>query len=106
MLNGQQGVFLREVEHVEDYVLVTIVLAVVDGVHHFYNGLAFMNNLCLAVKSDDGQFALHQYAVIHSGVVVPAQFLAGREYICLLCANLNKSTLIFVSLQSPNIKPI
>ena len=72
MLHGQQGVFLGEVEHVEDYVLVTSVLAVVDGVHHFYYGLALMNNLGLAVQSYDGQLALHQYAVIHNGVVVPA----------------------------------
>ena len=40
MLNCQGQVFLREVEHVEDHILIASVLAVVDGVHHLYNGLA------------------------------------------------------------------
>ena len=34
MLNCQGQVFLREVEHVEDHILIASVLAVVDGVHH------------------------------------------------------------------------
>ena len=40
MLNSEWHIFLREVEHVEDHILIASVLAVVDGVHHLDNGLA------------------------------------------------------------------
>ena len=85
MLNGQQGVFLREVEHVEDYVLVTPVLAVVDGIHHFDNWLALMYDLGLTVQSYDGQLALYQYAVIHNGVVVKAALFWGAAFLFYNC---------------------
>ena len=81
MLYGQRQIFLREVEHVEDTVLLAAVLAVVDGTYHLYDGLALMHHLRLAILSDDGQLALHQYAVVHGYVVVPAQLLASREHI-------------------------
>ena len=55
MLYGQGHIFLREVEHVEDTVLLAAVLAVVDGTYHLYDGLALMHHLRLAILSDDGQ---------------------------------------------------
>ena len=79
MLDCQRQTFLRKVEHVEDDGLRATVLAVVDGVHHLDHGLALVNGLLLAVLSDDGQLALYQYAVVHHGMVVPAQLLAGGE---------------------------
>ena len=53
----------------------------VDGVHHLHDHLALVYRILPAVLSDDGQLALHQYAVVHHGVVVPAQFLSGGELI-------------------------
>ena len=81
MLHGQRQVLLREVEHVEDAVLRAAVLTVVDGTHHLHDGFALVHHLLLAVLPDDGQLALHQYAVVHHGVVVPAQLLPGGEHI-------------------------
>ena len=81
MLHGEGQVLLREVEHVEDDGLRAAVLAVVDGVHHLDDGLALMHHLLLAVLADDGQLALHQYAVVHHGMVVPAQLLACGEHV-------------------------
>ncbi len=81
VLDSQWQAFLRKVEHVEYDWLGASVLAVVDGVHHLYNSLAFMHGFLLAILSDDGQLALYQHAVVHDGVVVPAQFLAGREHV-------------------------
>ena len=79
VLHSQLFAFLREIEHVEDDVLITAVLTVVDGTYHLYDGLSLMYYLGLAVLSDDGQFTLHQYAIVHYGMVVPAQFLTSRE---------------------------
>ena len=59
MLNSQLFPFLGEIEHVEDDVLVTAVLAMVDGTYHLYDGLTLVYYLRLTVLSDDGQFALH-----------------------------------------------
>ena len=81
MLYGQGQIFLREVEHVEDTVLLATVLAMVDGAYHLYDSLALMHHLRLAILSDDGQLALHQYAIVHGYVVVPAQLLASRKHI-------------------------
>ena len=53
----------------------------VDCIHHLYDGFTLMNNLLLTVLTDDGQFALHQYTVVHHGVMMPAQFLTSREHI-------------------------
>ena len=53
----------------------------VDGADHLYNSLTLMNDLLLAVLSDNGQFALYQHAVVHHRMVVPAQFLSGGEHI-------------------------
>ena len=55
MLYGQGQIFLREVEHVEDTVLLATVLAMVDGAYHLYDSLALMHHLRLAILSDDGQ---------------------------------------------------
>ena len=81
MLHSQREVFLREVEHVEDDGLRASVLAVVDGAYHLYDGLALMHHLRLSVLSDDGQLALHEHAVVHGHMVVPAQLLTGGEHI-------------------------
>ena len=72
MLHSQGQTLLREVEHIENGGLGTSVLTVVDGVHHLYYWLTLMHHLLLAVQPDDGQFALHQYTVVHHGVVVPS----------------------------------
>ena len=64
MLHGQGQTLLREIEHVEDDGLRAAVLAVVDGVHHLDDGLALMHYFFLAVLPDDGQFALHQQAIM------------------------------------------
>ena len=53
MLHGEGQVLLREIEHIEDDGLRAAILSVVDGVHHFYDGLALMYGLLLAVLSDD-----------------------------------------------------
>ena len=81
MLYCQLLAFLREVEHVEDEVLRTSVLAVVDSVHHLYDGFALMYDLGLSIQSDDGQFTLHQYAIVHHGMVVPAEFFPCGEHL-------------------------
>ena len=81
VLHGQWQTFLREVEHVEDDRLGASVLTMVDGIHHFHDSLAFMHHFVFAVLADDGQFALHQYAMIHHGMVVPAQLLTGRNLV-------------------------
>ncbi len=75
----QRQSFLREVEHVEDGGLGASVLAVVDGADHLDDGLARTDDLFRPVLGDDGEFALHQHAVVHHGMVVPAQFLSGGE---------------------------
>ena len=66
---------LGEVEHVEDDILRAAVLAVVDAVHHLYDGLALMHHLCLTIQADDAQLALHQYPIVHHGIVVPCLFI-------------------------------
>ncbi len=81
MLHRQGQAFLREVEHVEDNGLVASVLAMVDGAYHLHDGLALMHYLLITVLVDDGQFALHQHAVVHHGMVMPAQLLSGRYLI-------------------------
>ena len=67
--------------HVKDDGLGASVLAMVDGVDHLYDGLTLMYYFLLAVKTDDGQFALHEYAVVHHRMMVPAQLLPGRELV-------------------------
>ena len=46
VLDSQWQAFLRKVEHVEYDWLGASVLAVVDGVHHLNNSLAFMHGSC------------------------------------------------------------
>ena len=79
MLHGEGQVLLREVEHVKDAVLRATVLAVVDGAYHLYDGLTLVYHLRLTIQTDDGQFTLHQYTVVHSHVMVPAEFLTSGE---------------------------
>ena len=81
MLYRQGQTWLRKVEHVENDGLAAPVLAVMDGVHHLHNDLALMNHLLIAVLVNDSQFALHQYAVVHHRVVVPAQLLPSRDLV-------------------------
>ena len=81
MLHRQWKSFLREIEHVEDNGLRATVLAVVDSIHHLHDDFALIYSLFLAVEADNGQLALYQYAVVHHGVVMPAQLLSGRYLI-------------------------
>ena len=81
MLHGQGQVFLREVEHIEDDGFRASVLAVVDGIDHLYDSLTLVDYFLLAILSDDGQLALHQYTVVHDGVVMPAQLLTSGEHV-------------------------
>ena len=90
MLYCQWHVFLREVEHIEDDVLCTAVLSVMNGVHHLYDGLALMYDLLFTILSDNGQLTLYQYAVVHHGMVVPAQLFSCREHV-LHCHQLGAS---------------
>lgn len=81
MLNRQGQALLRQVEHVEDGILCSTVLSVVNSAHHLYDGLAFMHHFLLSVLADDGQFSLHKDSVIHYGMVMPAQLLTGRKFV-------------------------
>ena len=81
MLHGQRQTLLRKVEHVEDNGLGASVLAMMDSVYHFHDNFALSHHFLLAVKADNGQFALYQYAVVHHGVVMPAQFLSGGNLV-------------------------
>ena len=53
----------------------------VDGIYHLDDRLALMHHLFLAVKADDGQFALHEDPVVHHGVVVPAELLPDGYFV-------------------------
>ena len=81
MLYGEREVFLREIEHIEDGILLAEVLTMMDGAYHLDNSLAFMHHLLLAIQSDDGEFALYEHTVVHHGMMMPTQFLACREHI-------------------------
>ena len=72
MLHGEREVFLREIEHIEDGILLAEVLTMMDGAYHLDNGLAFMHHLLLAIQSDDGEFALYEHTVVHHGMMMPA----------------------------------
>ena len=71
VLHRQGQALLREVEHVEHNGLGATVLAMVDGAYHLYNSLALVYHFLIAVLVDDGQLALHQYAVVRHRMVVP-----------------------------------
>ena len=71
MLHRQGQALLREVEHIEDNGLGASVFAVVNGAYHLDDGLALMHYFLIAILVDDGQLALHQYAVVHHRMVVP-----------------------------------
>ena len=76
-MHGERLVFLRSVEHIEDYGLVAAVLAVVGGIHHLHDSLALMYRFLLSVLSDDCQVALYKDSEVHDGMVVPSKFLSG-----------------------------
>ena len=52
-----------------------------DGVDHLHDSLALMDDFLLAILSDDSQLALHKDAVVHHGMMMPAQFLTCGEHI-------------------------
>ena len=79
MLDCQLLALLREVEHIEDDGFCATVLSMVYGVHHLHDSLAFVNDFLFTILTNDGQLALHQDAVVHYRMVVPAEFLTGRE---------------------------
>lgn len=72
---------LREIEHIQDDGFGATVLAVVDGAYHFDDCLTLVHRFLAAVLAYNGQLALHQYAVVHHRMVVPAKFLSGREFV-------------------------
>ena len=72
MLHRQRQSFVREVEHIKYDGLSAAVFTVVDGANHFDDGFAFVHGLLLAVEADDGEIALHQYAVVHHWMMMPA----------------------------------
>ena len=71
MLDGEGDSLLREIEHVEDDGLVARVHAAVDGTDHLDNGIARSDNLPLAIKADNCQFALLQDSEVDDGMMVP-----------------------------------
>ena len=81
--HGQREAFLREIEHVEDGGHGASVLAMVDGSDHLDDGFPLVYDLRSAVLVDDGQFALHQHAVVHHGMVMPVQLLPDGKDVLL-----------------------
>ena len=81
MLYSKWHTLLREVEHVENDGFIATILTMMDRVHHLDNRFTLMHNLLLAILTDDGQFALHQYTIVHHRMVVPTQLLSYRKFI-------------------------
>ena len=81
VLDGERNAGLGAVEYVEDDGLGAAVLAVVNGVDHLHDRFAGVDDLFRAIEGDDGQFALLEDAVVHYGVVVPAEFLPRRDFV-------------------------
>ena len=76
MRNREWKAFLRNIEHVENNRLCAAVFAMMNRVDHFDHDIAFVHSFCLSVKADDSEFASHQHAMVHSIVVMPAEFLS------------------------------
>ena len=81
MLHRERHPLRGNIKHAQHDWLGAIVLAMVDGAHHFDKGLALAHHLDIAVPVNDGEFALLHIAEVYHVVMMPAQFRAGRELI-------------------------
>jgi len=81
VLDGKGEAFSGDIEHIENHGNTAPVLSSVDGPDHLREGFSLTDHLFLAVPADDGKFSLLHDAVVHDGMMVPAELLPGGELI-------------------------